>query len=128
MGLDPVRFLVVTRILAARADGAAADAVRRPDRRPGRRADDDQSFNIPIVTFLQRSRQPGRRQGLACRAGQDAGVRDPDRRHRLPARAADADAGRSAVGISATRAVVSGIVLLVVVDGIYAFIYYLLDI
>ena len=36
--------------------------------------------------------------------------------------------GASAVGISATRAVVSSIVLLVVVDGIYAFVYYLLDI
>jgi phospholipid/cholesterol/gamma-HCH transport system permease protein len=32
------------------------------------------------------------------------------------------------VGISATRAVVSGIVLLVVVDGIFAVIYYILDI
>ena len=36
--------------------------------------------------------------------------------------------GASAVGISATRAVVSGIVLLVVVDGIFAVIYYILDI
>ena len=36
--------------------------------------------------------------------------------------------GASAVGISATRAVVSGIILLVIVDGIYAFVYYLLDI
>ena len=36
--------------------------------------------------------------------------------------------GASAVGISATRAVVSAIILLVVVDGIYAFVYYLLDI
>jgi phospholipid/cholesterol/gamma-HCH transport system permease protein len=37
-------------------------------------------------------------------------------------------AGASAVGISATRAVVSGIVLLVAVDGIFAVIYYILDI
>jgi len=36
--------------------------------------------------------------------------------------------GASAVGISATRAVVSGIVLLVAVDGIFAVIYYILDI
>ena len=37
-------------------------------------------------------------------------------------------AGASAVGDSATRAVVSGIILLVVVDGVFALIYYLLDI
>jgi phospholipid/cholesterol/gamma-HCH transport system permease protein len=36
--------------------------------------------------------------------------------------------GASGVGISATRAVVSGIVLLVAVDGIFAVIYYILDI
>ena len=34
----------------------------------------------------------------------------------------------SAVGEAATRAVVSGIILLVVVDGLFAFAYYLLDI
>ena len=37
-------------------------------------------------------------------------------------------AGASAVGDAATRAVVSGIVLIVVVDGIFAVIYFLLDI
>ena len=37
-------------------------------------------------------------------------------------------AGASAVGDSATRAVVSGIILLVVVDGVFAVVYYLLDI
>ena len=37
-------------------------------------------------------------------------------------------AGASAVGDSATRAVVSGIILLVVVDGLFAVAYYLLDI
>jgi phospholipid/cholesterol/gamma-HCH transport system permease protein len=37
-------------------------------------------------------------------------------------------AGASAVGDATTRAVVSGIVLLVAVDGIFAFLYYLLDI
>ncbi|HWC45502.1 MAG TPA: ABC transporter permease, partial [Casimicrobiaceae bacterium] len=36
--------------------------------------------------------------------------------------------GASAVGDAATRAVVSGIVLLVAVDGIFAVIYYVLDI
>jgi phospholipid/cholesterol/gamma-HCH transport system permease protein len=37
-------------------------------------------------------------------------------------------AGASAVGDSATRAVVSGIILLVVVDGIFAVVYFFLDI
>ena len=37
-------------------------------------------------------------------------------------------AGASAVGDAATRAVVSGIILLVVVDGLFAVAYYLLDI
>jgi phospholipid/cholesterol/gamma-HCH transport system permease protein len=37
-------------------------------------------------------------------------------------------AGASAVGDSATRAVVSGIILLVVVDGIFAVVYFVLDI
>jgi phospholipid/cholesterol/gamma-HCH transport system permease protein len=37
-------------------------------------------------------------------------------------------AGASSVGEAATRAVVSGIILLVVVDGLFALAYYLLDI
>ena len=37
-------------------------------------------------------------------------------------------AGASAVGDSATRAVVSGIILLVVVDGLFALAYYILNI
>ena len=37
-------------------------------------------------------------------------------------------AGASAVGDSATRAVVSGIILLVVIDGVFAVIYFLIDI
>jgi len=37
-------------------------------------------------------------------------------------------AGASAVGDAATRAVVSGIIMLVIVDGLFAVAYYLLDI
>ncbi len=37
-------------------------------------------------------------------------------------------AGASAVGDSATRAVVSGIVLIVVIDGVFAVLYFVLDI
>ena len=38
------------------------------------------------------------------------------------------EAGASSVGQAATRAVVSGIILLVVIDGLFAVIYYVLDI
>jgi len=37
-------------------------------------------------------------------------------------------AGASAVGESATRAVVSGLVLIVIIDGVFAVIYFMLDI
>jgi len=37
-------------------------------------------------------------------------------------------AGASAVGDSATRAVVSGLVLIVIIDGVFAVIYFMLDI
>jgi phospholipid/cholesterol/gamma-HCH transport system permease protein len=43
-------------------------------------------------------------------------------------RGLETEAGASAVGDSATRAVVSGIILLVVVDGIFAVVYFVLDI
>jgi phospholipid/cholesterol/gamma-HCH transport system permease protein len=37
-------------------------------------------------------------------------------------------AGASAVGDSATRAVVSGLVLIVIIDGVFAVVYFFLDI
>ena len=126
MGLDPVRFLVITRILAALlmvplltlfADmigilGGALTMV---------------SFNIPIATYLRevdtlvdvKDLWVGMAKtpvfailiaGVGCLRGLQTGT------------------GAAAVGISTTRAVVSGIILLVVVDGIYSFIYYLLDV
>jgi phospholipid/cholesterol/gamma-HCH transport system permease protein len=126
MGLDPVRFLVITRILAALlmvplltlfADmigilGGALTMI---------------SFNIPIATYLRevdtlvdvKDLWVGMAKtpvfailiaGVGCLRGLQTGT------------------GAAAVGISTTRAVVSGIILLVVVDGIYSFIYYLLDV
>ena len=53
------------------ADGAAADAVRGPDRHTRRRVDDDH-LQHPDRELPARSRQPGRREGLAGRAGQSA--------------------------------------------------------
>lgn len=126
MGLDPVRFLVVTRILAALlmmpllvifADligilGGALTMV---------------SFNIPISAFLHEV------DSLVDVKDLLAGLAKAPVFAVLIAgigclRGLQTQTGASAVGISATRAVVSGIILLVVVDGIYAFVYYLLDI
>jgi phospholipid/cholesterol/gamma-HCH transport system permease protein len=126
MGLDPVRFLVVTRIIAALlmmpllvifADligilGGALTMV---------------SFNIPISAFLHEV------DSLVDVKDLLAGLAKAPVFAILIAgigclRGLQTQTGASAVGISATRAVVSGIILLVVVDGIYAFVYYLLDI
>jgi phospholipid/cholesterol/gamma-HCH transport system permease protein len=126
MGLDPVRFLVVTRILAALlmvplltlfADiiGILGGAVTMV------------SFNIPILTYLREV------DTLVDVKDLWAGLAKAPAFAILIAgigclRGLQTQSGASAVGISATRAVVSGIILLVIVDGIYAFIYYLLDI
>jgi phospholipid/cholesterol/gamma-HCH transport system permease protein len=126
MGLDPVRFLVTPRIIAALLMtplltlfailvGLAGGALTM------------QSFSIPLVTFLKEVDAAVTVTdfwagfvktfvfailvaGVGCLRGlQTAG-------------------GASAVGDSATRAVVSGIILLVVVDGIFAVVYFILDI
>lgn len=126
MGLDPVRFLVTPRIIAALlmtplltlfADliGLAGGAITL------------QSFSIPYVTFVHeveaivdfKDFMAGFVKsfvfavliaGIGCLRGLQT------------------SAGASAVGDAATRAVVSGIVLLVAVDGVFAVLYYLLDI
>ncbi|MDQ2963515.1 MAG: MlaE family lipid ABC transporter permease subunit [Pseudomonadota bacterium] len=126
MGLDPVRFLVVTRILAALlmvpllslfADliGVLAGGLTML------------SFNIPIVTYLKEV------DSIVDLKDVLAGlVKTPVFAILIAGigclRGLQTQTGASAVGISATRAVVSGIVLLVVVDGIFAVIYYILDI
>ena len=126
MGLDPVRFLVVPRIIAALlmmpllvifSDligilGGALTMV---------------SFNIPISAFLHEV------DSLVDVKDLLAGLAKAPVFAILIAgigclRGLQTQTGASAVGISATRAVVSGIILLVVVDGIYAFVYYLLDV
>jgi phospholipid/cholesterol/gamma-HCH transport system permease protein len=126
MGLDPVRFLVVTRIIAALlmvpllsifADliGVLAGGLTML------------SFNIPFVTYLNQVA------GIVDLKDVVAGlVKTPIFAILIAGigclRGLQTQTGASAVGISATRAVVSGIVLLVAVDGIFAVIYYILDI
>jgi phospholipid/cholesterol/gamma-HCH transport system permease protein len=126
MGLDPVRFLVTPRILAVMlmmplltvySDliGLLGGAVTM------------QSFSIPFTTFFKEVDSAVTLTdflagfvksfvfatlvaGIGCLRGLQTG------------------AGASAVGESATRAVVTGIIMLVVVDGLFAVAYYLLDI
>jgi phospholipid/cholesterol/gamma-HCH transport system permease protein len=126
MGLDPVRFLMTPRILAALLMTPLltlfADLISLLGGALTMR-----SFNIPFVTFRHEVESivdfsdfmAGFVKsfvfaiviaGVGCLRGLQTG------------------AGASAVGDSATRAVVSGIILLVIVDGVFAVIYFFLDI
>jgi len=126
MGLDPVRFLVVTRIVAAilmvpllslyaNLVGVLAGGITML------------SFNIPLVTYLKEVDSIVDLKDLI--AGM---VKTPVFAVLIAGigclRGLQTETGASGVGISATRAVVSGIVLLVAVDGIFAVIYYILDV
>jgi len=126
MGLDPVRFLVVTRVIAAilmvpllslyaNLVGVLAGGLTML------------SFNIPLVTYLKEVDSIVDLKDLL--AGM---VKTPVFAVLIAGigclRGLQTQTGASGVGISATRAVVSGIVLLVAVDGIFAVIYYILDI
>ncbi|HVO88498.1 MAG TPA: MlaE family lipid ABC transporter permease subunit [Casimicrobiaceae bacterium] len=126
MGLDPVRFLVTPRIIATLfmtplltlwADlislfGGALTL---------------QSFSIPYVTFVHEV------EGIVDFSDFMAGFVKSFVFAVLVSgigclRGLQTAAGASAVGTSATRAVVSGIILLVIVDGIFAVVYFYLDI
>jgi len=126
MGLDPVEFLVTTRVIAtvlmtpllsifAMLIGMLGGAFTM------------QSFGIPFVTFVKEVESAVSFAdfmsgwvksfvfalaiaGIGCLRGLQT------------------SAGASAVGDSATRAVVSGLVLIVVIDGVFAVLYYVLDI
>jgi phospholipid/cholesterol/gamma-HCH transport system permease protein len=126
MGLDPVRFLVVTRVLAATAMtvplvvfadliGLIGGALVML------------TFDIPLTSYYN--------QAVSFTEVKDfigglvkavvfgvliAGVGC--------LRGLQTETGASAVGMSATSAVVSGIVLIVAADGVFAVLYYYLDI
>ena len=126
MGLDPVRFLVTPRIIAALLMTPLltlfADLISLVGG-----AITLQSFSIPYVTFIHEV------EGIVDYSDFMAGFVKSFVFAILIAgigclRGLQTSAGASAVGDAATRAVVSGIVLLVAVDGIFAVIYYLLDI
>jgi phospholipid/cholesterol/gamma-HCH transport system permease protein len=126
MGLDPVRFLVTTRIIAALLMTPLLTLLADLVSLLGG-ALTMQSFSIPFVTFRHEVESivgfsdfmagfvksfvfAVVISGVGCLRGLQTA------------------AGASAVGDSATRAVVSGIILLVVVDGVFAVIYFFLDI
>ena len=86
-----------------------------------------QSFDIPFVTFVHEI------EGIVTFSDFMAGFVKSFVFAILIAgigclRGLQTTAGASSVGDAATRAVVSGIILLVVVDGIFAVLYYVLDI
>jgi phospholipid/cholesterol/gamma-HCH transport system permease protein len=126
MGLDPVRFLVTPRVIAALlmtplltlfADlvGLLGGAVTL------------HTFSIPFVTYIRQVN------GIVDFGDFMAGFVKSFVFAILVAgigclRGLQARAGASSVGDSATSAVVSGIILLVIVDGIFAVVYYLLGI
>jgi phospholipid/cholesterol/gamma-HCH transport system permease protein len=126
MGLDPVRFLVTPRIIAAVLMTPLltlfADLVSLLGG-----ALTLQSFSIPFVTFVHEV------EGIVDFSDFLAGFVKSFVFAVLIAgigclRGLQTTAGASAVGDAATRAVVSGIILLVVVDGVFAVIYFVLDI
>jgi len=126
MGLDPVRFLVTPRVIAAilmtpllvlfsMLVGLIGGAITMT------------SFSIPVVTFMKEV------DSAVSFADFMAGFVKSFVFAILIAgigclRGLQTAAGASAVGESATRAVVSGIILLVVVDGIFAVVFYILNI
>jgi phospholipid/cholesterol/gamma-HCH transport system permease protein len=126
MGLDPVRFLVVTRVLAAVAMmplltlfanlmGLIGGAVVFL------------SFNFPLVTYMNQVLEAVQMRDLLGGLAKAfvfgilvAGIGC--------LRGLQTKSGASAVGLSTTRAVVSGIVLIVATDGIFSVLYYYLGI
>ena len=126
MGLDPVRFLVTPRIIAALFMTPLltlfADLISLLGG-----AMTLQSFSIPFVTFVHEV------EGIVDFSDFMAGFVKSFVFAILIAgigclRGLQTSAGASAVGDAATRAVVSGIILLVVVDGVFAVLYFVLDI
>ncbi len=126
MGLDPVRFLVVTRVVAAvlmmplltlfsNLMGLVGGAVVFV------------SLDFPLVTYYQQVLGAVKFKDLAGGLGKAfvfgilvAGIGC--------LRGLQTRTGASAVGLSTTRAVVSGIVLIVLADGVFSVVFYYLGI
>ncbi|MCC6198549.1 MAG: MlaE family lipid ABC transporter permease subunit [Burkholderiales bacterium] len=126
MGLDPVRFLVTTRVMAALLMTPLLSLFATLVGIMGG-AFTMLSFGIPFVTFVKEV------EGIVTFQDFMAGwVKSFVFAAAIAAigclRGLQTAAGASAVGDSATRAVVSGLVLIVLIDGVFAVIYFFLDI
>jgi phospholipid/cholesterol/gamma-HCH transport system permease protein len=126
MGLDPVRFLVVTRVLAATAMTLPLVVIADLIGLIGG-ALVMLTFEIPIATYYRQA------VNFATLTDFVGGLVKAVVFGLLIAgigclRGLQTETGASAVGISATSAVVTGIVLIVFVDGLFAVLYYYLGI
>jgi len=126
MGLDPVRFLVTTRVIAAVLMTPLLTLFAMLVGMLGG-AFTMLSYGVPFVTFVKEVDGIVNFQDFAAGwvksfvfAIAIAGIGC--------LRGLQTAAGASAVGDSATRAVVSGLVLIVIIDGVFAVIYFMLDI
>jgi phospholipid/cholesterol/gamma-HCH transport system permease protein len=126
MGLDPVRFLVTPRIIAALLMTPLLTLFANLVALAGG-ALTMQTFSIPLVTFFKELDS-----AVDLTDFMAGWVKSFVFAFLIAAvgcmRGLQTSAGASAVGDSATRAVVSGIILLVIVDGIFAYLYFVLDI
>ena len=126
MGLDPVKFLVTTRVIAALLMTPLLSLFAMLVGMLGG-AFTMLSFGVPFITFIKevdgivnfQDFMVGWVKSFAF-AVAIAGIGS--------LRGLQTSAGASAVGDSATRAVVSGLVLIVIIDGVFAVIYFFLDI
>lgn len=126
MGLDPVRFLVVTRVLAAVAMTPLLTMFSNVMGLVGGGVV-FLSFDFPLVTYMNQVRAALVMSDLLGGLVKSfvfgilvAGIGC--------LRGLQTKSGASAVGLSTTRAVVSGIVLIVVADGIFSVVFFYLDI
>jgi phospholipid/cholesterol/gamma-HCH transport system permease protein len=126
MGLDPVRFLVTPRIIAAVLMTPLLTLFANLVALFGG-ALTMQTFSIPLITFFKELDS-----AVDFTDFMAGWVKSFVFAFLIAAvgclRGLQTAAGASAVGDSATRAVVSGIILLVIVDGIFAYAYFVLDI
>ena len=128
MGLDPVRFLVIQRILAATLLMPVLTAFSMLARRLRRRPRDARD-GLPARPDLGAAlRRPSHVRDVLVGRGQVARLRGDRRRASGACAGMQTKEGPNAVGDSTTRAVVAGILMIIVVDAIFAVLTYVLHI
>ena len=126
MGLDPVRFLVIQRVFAGTLLMPVLTAYSMLDRRPRRGPRDARRWASRSPRSGRSSPAPLRRLGRSRGRG-----RSPSSSARSSSglgclRGMQTKAGPDAVGDSTTRAVVAGILMIIVVDAVFAVLTYVL--